>query len=270
MEDYLIHNYRQYQHGLIYKGAAHTEKQLSKNEARRLLKAHGALFVRNVYNWDCGEETSFWYIIQDAPITMESLHSKCRNQVRRSYNTLNFRVLSGGGIEDLYNVYSSAFSRYKVQTSQPMSFNEFSKHVNGVSKIADFWGAFDKETGKLIAYAEVVIQNNAAKYTALKAIPEEMNRTYPFYGLLYEMNRYYIEEKKFVYVTDGARSITEHSNIQTFLEKFNFRRAYCHFHVTYVWWLDAIVKLLYPFRNFIHNQKLTFLLRQEAINRGEY
>ena len=178
--------------------------------------------------------------------------------------------LLGGVIDDLYLVYSQAFRRYKIQTSQPMAKASFTSHVLNVSKIADFWGAFDNETGKLIAYAEVVIQGESAKYTALKAIPEEMNRTYPFYGLLFEMNRYYIEEKNFLYVTDGARSITEHSNIQSFLDKFNFRRAYCHFKVTYVWWLGLIVKMLYPLRSIIHNQKLTFLLSQEAINRGEY
>ena len=258
----IIHQYRKYQYGLIYKCAAHTEKKLSDIEARQLLKTYNALFVRNVYDWDCKEETSFWYVIQDAPIGIESLHSKCRNQVRRSYKTLLFNMLDvnrGGVIDDLYEVYISSFARYKIQTSAPMEKDEFTLHVTGVSKVADFWGAFDKETEKLIAYAEVVIQGNAAKYSALKAIPEDMTGTYPFYGLLFEMNRYYIEEKGFLYVTDGARSITEHSNIQSFLEKFNFRRAYCHFKITYVWWLGLIVKMLYPLRSIIKNQKFDIL-----------
>ena len=92
--------YRKYQYGLIYKGAAHTERALTDIEARQLLKTYNALFVRNVFDWDCDEETSFWYVIQDSPIGMDSLHSKCRNQVRRSYKTLQFRVLDinrGGG-----------------------------------------------------------------------------------------------------------------------------------------------------------------------------
>ena len=247
----IIHQYRKYQYGLIYKGAAHTERELTGIEARQLLKTYNALFVRNVFDWDCQEETCFWYVIQDAPIGIEFLHGKCRNQVRRSYKTLQFRMLdvNRGGTDELYEVYNSSFTRYKVQTSNPMGKDEFALHIKGISKVADFWGAFDNETHKLIAYAEVVIQGNAAKYTALKAIPEDMNRTYPFYGLLFEMNRYYIEEKRFLYVTDGARSITEHSNIQTFLEKFNFRRAYCHFRVTYVWWLGLINALSSSFNH---------------------
>ena len=38
------------------------------------------------------------------------------------------------------------------------------------------------------------------------------------YGLLLKMNQYYLDEIGVKYVMDGARSITEHSNIQPFLE----------------------------------------------------
>lgn len=77
-----------------------------------------------------------------------------------------------------------------------MSIEQYSNYLSTLSKSVSFWGAFEKTTDKLVAYAEVLIQSNSAKYTALKAIPEYMNKTYPFYGLLFEMNKYYIEEKK--------------------------------------------------------------------------
>ena len=46
-----------------------------------------------------------------------------------------------------------------------------------------------------------------------------MNKHYPYFGLLFEMNKYYLGELKYKYVSDGWRSITAHSNIQPFLEK---------------------------------------------------
>ena len=46
----IIHQYRKYQYGLIYKGAAHTERELTGIEARQLLKTYNALFVRNVFD----------------------------------------------------------------------------------------------------------------------------------------------------------------------------------------------------------------------------
>ena len=51
----------------------------------------------------------------------------------------------------------------------------------------------------------------------MKADPQYLNSTYPYYGLIFEMNRYYLDELKLVYVNDGVKSITGHSNIQTFL-----------------------------------------------------
>ena len=78
------------------------------------------------------------------------------------------------------------------------------------------------------------------------------------------MNKYYLEEKRLKYVNDGARSITEHSNIQSFLiEKFNFRKAYCHLDITYKWWLTVLVKVLFPLRRFIPISKVRTVLRQE-------
>ena len=266
-----LSDYKTYQHGVIFRGAPHTEYELSPEDCKQLLAFHKGLFIRNTFDWDCKGPTSFWYIIQDHPISLEDLHPKCRNQVRRSLKTLIIqRINSEKIIEDGYNVYKAAFRRYKIKTSSPMSRELWENIVNKTDDM-EFWGAYDRESGKMIAYAEVLIQSNAAKYTALKAIPEDMNRTYPFYGLLFEMNKYYIEEKKLLYVTDGARSVSEHSNIQAFLEKFNFRRAYCRIHVTYIWWLGIVVSLLYPFRRFLgKNNKLSYLLRFEAINRNEY
>lgn len=238
------------------------------------MKKHKAWFVRNVYDWDCEEQTSFWFIIQDKPILLENLHSKCRNQVRRSLKELNIKKIDigqdGVGYNEVYEVYVSAFSRYKVTTSPPAQKEDWIRHIRDTRNDVELWGAFERETGQLIAYAEVVLQSNAAKYTALKAIPEKMNKTYPFYGLLFEMNRYYIEERQLLYVTDGARSITEHSNIQPFLEKFNFRKAYCQLRVTYIWWIRPIVNMLYPIRRVFGNSKIGYLLRFEAINRNEY
>lgn len=266
-----INNYRLYQRGLIYNGAPHTEIELTDNETLLLLKHYHGFFIRNVFNWDCETPTSFWYIIQDQPIRLEDLHSKCRNQVRKAYKTLIINKIDKlGVINGGYEVYEAAFRRYKIKTSIPLSREQWERNVKNAPENMEYWGTYERESGKLIAYAEVLIQSNAVKYTALKAIPEYMNKTYPFYGLLFEMNKYYIEDEKMLYVTDGARSITEHSNIQSFLEKFNFRRAYCHLRVTYVWWLKMVINILYPFRKLFGNSKLGYLLRFEAINRNEY
>lgn len=97
-----------------------------------------------------------------------------------------------------------------------------------------------------------------------------MNKHYPYFGLLYEMNKYYLGEKGYLYVSDGWRSITEHSGIQPFLEKnFLFRKAFCKLRVYYTLWFGIAVKLLYPFRHLKYLPLLVRnVLRFEEINRG--
>lgn len=265
--------YKYYQHGLIYSGAPHTENKLSRSECKELLqKNHNAWFIRNIYDFDCDEQTSFWFVVQDKPLTMENLHSKCRNQVRRAQKTLDLQIVERQAFLNMggYKCYIESFKRYKVKSSVPLNEKQFTEHILKMQPSAELWAAVEKVSGKMVAYAEVLCQSNCAKYTALKGIPEYLNKCYPFYGLLFEMNRYYIEEQQFLYVTDGARSVSEHSNIQSFLDKFNFRRAYCRLNVTYVWWLRIIVAIIYPFRKILGHGKLSYLLRFEAINRNEY
>lgn len=85
------------------------------------------------------------------------------------------------------------------------------------------------------------------------------------------MNRYYLQELDLRYVSDGARSITEHSNIQLFLiDKFHFRKAYCQLQIEYQWWLKIIINILFPFRRLIPVQKVKAILNMEAMRRNKY
>ena len=90
------------------------------------------------------------------------------------------------------------------------------------------------------------------------------------YELIYEMNRYYLGELGLKYVSDGSRSITNHSNIQPFLiHKFKFRKAYCNISLYYKWYMRMAVKLLYPFRKMIKHPKVAAVLNMEAMVKGE-
>ena len=126
----------------------------------------------------------------------------------------------------------------------------------------------DKKTGKVVAVAINTLHEDCCEYSTMKADPQYLNSTYPYYGLIFEMNRYYLDELKLVYVNDGVKSITGHSNIQTFLiDKFNFRKAYCRVQIVYQWWFKLIVVLLYPFRSLIPVLKVRAILNMEEVRR---
>ena len=88
------------------------------------------------------------------------------------------------------------------------------------------------------------------------------------------MNKYYLEEKKIKYVSNGTRSISHQTNIHDFLiEKFKFRKAFCKIELVYKRKINFLVKFLYPCRiifslipmNFF--RKIYIVLFQEEIKR---
>jgi len=172
-----------------------------------------------------------------------------------------------------YLIFCEALKGYKVP-AKPISKNSFINRINNEVKggNVDYWMVFEKETNKAVALSINIILNNTCLYSTMKAIPFYLkNSTYPYYGLIYEMNRYYFERNEIKYVCDGARTITEHSNIQLFLiEKFNFRKAYCQLQIVYIWWMKILVNLLYNFRKIIPFRKVKSILNMEAMKRNKY
>lgn len=120
--------------------------------------------------------------------------------------------------KDGYKVFIEAFKRYREVTISLASRVEWEKEILE-DCTHEFWGVFEKESGRLIAWAMNTIKDSCVSYSTLKATPELMNKHYPYFGLLFEMNKYYLGELKYKYVSDGWRSITAHSNIQPFWKR---------------------------------------------------
>lgn len=263
--------YSIYKQCLVWAGDTFLEKKLTKKCALELISKNCAWMIRNCYNWDCGYETNFWEIICDKTTPIELLPSKTRNQIRRSLRDCNIQKITIKQLvkDNAYDVFIKAFSRYKDVTEKLPSRYTWESSLNNEDN-ADYWGVYEKESGKLIAWARCTVKSKSVSYNTLKAIPEMMNKHYPYFGLLYIMNSYYLDERGLNYVSDGWRSITEHSGIQPFLEKnFLFRKAYCHMSIYYTLWLKIAIKLLFPFRktNFLP-LSIRNVLKLEAIARN--
>lgn len=226
--------------------------------------------LRNCYDWDCHEETNFWEIICDTFYPIEKLPPKTRNQIRRCQRDCDIKMLTSYDLvkSQGYRVFKSAFERYHDITIS-IPDKETWESATYADKEHEFWGVFEKGTGELISYSVVTANLKCVGYNTLKAIPEKMNKHYPYFGLLYEMNRYYLAEMGCKYVSDGWRSVTEHSGIQPFLERnFLFRKAYVRMEMHYAIWLRIAVKALFPFRKIkIIPLIVRHLLKFEEINR---
>ena len=247
----------------------HEEKHLKEPEYKALLR-NGGLMVRNTYDFD-KNNNSFWFIIKDNFKGLEELNHNTRRKIRKSLKTYNYLLINKKHILDNgYDIIKSAFADYPVK-DRNISKKWFNDYFNKNEDNYHFWGCFEKENNRLAGFSFNHVWDEACEYNFMCILPEcRKNATYPYYGLLHSMNQYYLGEKKMRYVSDGARSITQHSNIQLFLRKnFNFRKAYCKLDIHYQWWFGLIVKSLYPFRKYISLPKVKAILRQEEFFRTQ-
>ena len=253
-------DYKLYKNCWVATNPKQTER-LSEADACAMLDG-GGILVRNTYDWDCNV-SSFWYVIKDTYGGLEELSSKVRNQVRKSLRTYDVRKVSGDEMfADCFDLFN--YSRERFQDKKLLISREQWRKRCG-TKGAEFWVAYDKETHLPQAFAINYLHDTFCDYSSMGVNPRAPKSSYPMYGLIQEMNRYYLEELKLQYVCDGARSITEHSNIQPFLEdKFKFRKAYCQLQIFYKPWFGLAIKILFPFRKWVKNKKVAAILRQEA------
>lgn len=264
-------DYKLYHGAWVYCGRPDTEQRLTKKQAKALL-AKGGLFVRNVYDFDCKEETSFWMIVKDHFDGIPQLKTSIRTTVRKSLKTYDFKRIPSLSefVELAYPVYREAMLNYKVKAI-PDNKKKFTadcaSRTNG-----EYWVGVEKTTGEPAVIAVNQVCEDMCEEVVLKTRPKFMhNSTYPTNGLIFEMYRYYLQERGVKMLCIGARSLTEHSNIQHYVtHKFNYRKAYCRMEIFYQPWLGILVKLLYPFREHISILKVKSLLRMEAMRRNEY
>ena len=81
-----------YRHAWRYNLAPDAEPELSDAECRELL-SKGGWMVRNTYDYDCQEETNFWYVVKDQFGGLEELSSNERNKLRHAFQSFEYRLI---------------------------------------------------------------------------------------------------------------------------------------------------------------------------------
>ncbi|MCM1066943.1 MAG: hypothetical protein NC418_05135 [Muribaculaceae bacterium] len=262
--------YKDYRHALIWNGAIHLEPQLSHEEAHSLLSGSSSWMLRNLYDFDCGDETNFWYIIKDS-YSESDYSKKVRKYIEKANAKFDIRIISlDRMLNQGFDVYHSAHEHYKVDDGFQLNKDEFLNEIQGMDAGEyEFWGCIDRETDVLQAYCICHVHDGMCWFKYSRANPEFLPKYYPMYGLYDARHKYYLATKQLKYVLTSARSITEHSNIQSFLiEKFGYRKAFCRLKIFYKPWLQFAVSVLYPFRRLIPYRPVKNLLAFEYLNRG--
>ena len=247
----------------VWKGTPHTEEKLTEKQFKEILSI-GGFGVRNTFEFDCKEITKFWYIIKDKYSELSDYSGNTRSRIRKSQDAFSISRISREMMkEEGYRVYLDAFKQYKVKEGK-LSKEQFASLMDVPEY--EFWGCIYKETGKLEAYMICRQIGDYCQRVASKTNPDYLPKYFPMYGLNHIVQEHYLKERALRYITNGSRSITEHSNIQNFLiEKFNYRKAYCHLKIYYKWYMKIAVAILYPIHKYIPSRSIRSFLEMHGM-----
>ncbi|MEM1574228.1 MAG: hypothetical protein QXY96_07125 [Candidatus Methanomethylicaceae archaeon] len=257
--------WREYQKMVTPLGPAKFDYSITEDEAKYLLsKFPKALLVRWTDGFNNQVKSKEWYaVISDKFLDLDEIDSKNRSEIRRGLkNCIVERVDAKLIAERGYDVFISAFERYKGTKKPTITREDFKKRVlifKDFEDIVHYWGVFYKK--ELIAYSENYIYDNIeASYSTIKFHPDYL-KLYPSYALIYTMNKYYLKDNRFEYVNDGFRNILHQTNIQKYLiDKFKFEKRYTNLYIHYKSYLS-----IYLSQNYVPYKKNSFQIASSVI-----
>lgn len=269
-----------YNHALVPATAPHVEPDTSwmkdRGKWKELAGGRYPLFARWTTDFDCPEETEWWYIIKEAPFEFENLEKKSRKHIRQALRNCRIEKLENRkqNIGDLYRVYEEAHARYK-NADNKISYEQFERGCLDESEDIEYWVGYDS-TDRMIGYVTVIVHDTYVETSTAKFSAQYMNLRVSD-ALYYNILDFYLNKSHKKYVSSGQRSINHITNTQEYkIKVFGFRKAYCRLHIKYAAQIKWLVFMLYPIRKFIKLfdrntliHQLSGVLKMEEICREE-
>jgi hypothetical protein len=251
--------WRYYNHAIIPTTAPHETADISALEQKDIWKAFGGhpILARWTSDFDCDENTCWWYCIKNKPFDFADVKSNYRQKIRKGLGNFDVRVIEPMQYADaLYKVLEEAIESYPVKCRIKVEREAFIADLkdwnNGIT-----FAAFSREDNSLAGHMFVRVQDGYATLSVLKARPsEEKNQVNA--AIVYAVLEHF--QKDFsgdFYILAGERTINHDTNIHEYLDKyFGFRNAYCRMHIKYRPPVKFFVDCLYPLRGLIRRLKI--------------
>ena len=271
-----LSGWRYYNHAAIPACAPHRTPDLKPVEDGRIWRIGGgrALLARWTEDWDCGEETNWWYLIKDEPFDPAALKAKRRYEITKGER--NFAVCLIEPEEyasELFRVETAAYSawpeKYRPQTDEKSYRAQIGSWAERV-----ILGAFDRESGRLSGYAGLIEGEDSVAFSVLRTDPACEKAGINAALVAGVLRRYGDRLSPAYYISDGERAVRHETAFQDYLEKyFGFRKAYCRLRVRYRPGFGLLVGLLYPFRSRFRGRtglgsRIAGVMKMEEIRRG--
>lgn len=233
-----------------------------------------ALLARWTSDFDCGYETEWWYVIKDMPFDISSLKSKRRYEINKGKKNFEVkRIVAAEYPEELFEVQVAAFSGWPEKYRPTVNKENFCMGLRTWDKYI-VYGGFERETGKLVAYAQLSEHAEYLDFSVLRANPNYERNGINAAMVAAIVENYNGRLSDGFYICDGERSIRHETAFQDYLEKyFGFRKAYCRLNIKYRCPFGLVVKVMYPMRHRIKSDSRIgsmscAILRMEEIRRS--
>ncbi len=194
-------------------------------------------FVRWTSDFDCKEETNWWYVIKDDVYDPSRLKAKRRNVITKGRKNFSVRIINPAEYnEALSEVMLQSFTAYPAKYRPHVDIHKLKQEI--VIWGGLFFGAFKHEedgSEKLCGFSHVTLQGKCIHIPSQKTIPEyeklQVNAALIDAVLLHFNDQLKSGE---IYICDGERSVNHETCFQEYLMKyFGFRKAHCKLHVAY-------------------------------------
>lgn len=200
------------------------------------------------YDHDYSEEGPWYRCVCDtADYDMDKIKSKnARHNLRRSLKRCTVRQVDYQQLaENGYDVYVKAASRYKNFKIE--SNEQFRKKMHSHSTVpgSEAFGVFVDD--KLVAYVTLFICEQSVRGDTAHFDPE-YSRAYPMYALYYTITHHYLKERGYKEFDRGSRPLMHETNIDDFLLRLGYRKAYCRLGIYLAWPVRAVLSSARIFR----------------------
>lgn len=274
-----INGWHYYNYAALPSALPHEEPDMTAVEDGSVWNLTGGpLLARWTTDFDCQEQTNYWYVIKDEPFDISALKAKRRYEITKGKKNFEIkRIDPMEHLKQICQIQNAAYAEY------PAKYRITVDEENVARQVADWghrrtYGAYDVQTGELSGYA--LITQHGDKYIGFDQMSvypaaEKKGINAALVNGLLEANEEFFQNGG--YFCDGARNVLHETAFQDYLERiFGFRKAYCRLHVAYKPAVRMAVKVLYPFRKLLKAfdgigivHKINGVLLMEYYARGE-
>ncbi len=216
-----------------------------------------AIMAKWTEQFDCSEQTEFWWVILDKPFDIMSVKAKRRYEINKGVkNFYTEKIIPLEYREELYNVYCESLEGYKKPAVQ--SKKDFYKCCERWSQQLNcsFFGVFSRKDNCLCGYSDCWMNSSSdRKCIAISSLKTRVSaeRDNVNFALIYGITEYFNKDiENGAYLYDGSRTVLHETHFQDFLIKyFGFRKAYCYLRLEFRGIVKALINILFPIRQLI-------------------